>query len=226
MSCQRASQRGFTLIELLVALGIVAVLAILSWQGLEEVLRLARRLDAKDLQLQQTQAVFAQMERDLSQVERGSQTQGAQPDGVSVSGAGLQLNTTVRNENRAAYKRETLWAIQDNFLIRITRLPQDPASVQTSDPLFYSGMSVRLWLEGIGWTTPTGFGVNAALNFSTPEYQGQRNPLNAVSANQPGLAADTGSENDQRALVRAVEVTLTLPNGQAVRQILKTGGLY
>lgn len=43
-------QRGFTLLEVLIALGIVAVISILSWQGLEEVLRSANRVTQVDEQ--------------------------------------------------------------------------------------------------------------------------------------------------------------------------------
>ena len=44
--------KGFTLLEVLIALGIVSVISILSWQGLQEVLRSANRVTAVDEQIQ------------------------------------------------------------------------------------------------------------------------------------------------------------------------------
>lgn len=59
-------QRGFTLLEVLIALGIVAVISILSWQGLEEVLRSANRVTQVDEQIQTVSAVFSQLEKTLA----------------------------------------------------------------------------------------------------------------------------------------------------------------
>jgi len=50
--------KGFTLLEVLIALGIVSVISILSWQGLQEVLRSANRVTEVDEQIQTVAAVF------------------------------------------------------------------------------------------------------------------------------------------------------------------------
>lgn len=63
MSKQKA--QGFTLLEVLIALGIVSVISILSWQGLQEVLRSAGRVTAVDEQVQTVTAVFSQLEKTL-----------------------------------------------------------------------------------------------------------------------------------------------------------------
>ena len=47
---------GFTLLEVLIALGIVSVISILSWQGLQEVLRSANRVTEVDEQIQTVSA--------------------------------------------------------------------------------------------------------------------------------------------------------------------------
>ena len=49
--------KGFTLLEVLIALGIVSVISILSWQGLQEVLRSANRVTEVDEQIQTVAAV-------------------------------------------------------------------------------------------------------------------------------------------------------------------------
>ncbi len=61
--------KGFTLLEVLIALGIVSVISILSWQGLQEVLRSANRVTSVDEQLQTVSAVFSQLEKDLGALE-------------------------------------------------------------------------------------------------------------------------------------------------------------
>ncbi len=55
--------KGFTLLEVLIALGIVSVISILSWQGLQEVLRSANRVTEVDEQIQTVAAVFSQFEK-------------------------------------------------------------------------------------------------------------------------------------------------------------------
>lgn len=62
------ASRGFTLIELLVALAIVSLVAILSWQGLDNVIRLTQRVRDSDDQWEQMRATLAQLERDLKSV--------------------------------------------------------------------------------------------------------------------------------------------------------------
>jgi prepilin-type N-terminal cleavage/methylation domain-containing protein len=63
-----ASGQGFTLIELLVALAIVSLVAILSWQGLDNVIRLTQRVRDRDDQWEQLRATMAQLEKDLRAV--------------------------------------------------------------------------------------------------------------------------------------------------------------
>jgi prepilin-type N-terminal cleavage/methylation domain-containing protein len=63
-----ANHKGFTLIELLVALAIVSVVAVLSWQGLENVIRLTNRVRATDEELAQLRSVFGQLSNDLKNV--------------------------------------------------------------------------------------------------------------------------------------------------------------
>ena len=61
--------QGFTLLEVLIALGIVSVISILSWQGLQEVLRSANRVTEVDEQIQTVSAVLSQFEKDLGALE-------------------------------------------------------------------------------------------------------------------------------------------------------------
>jgi prepilin-type N-terminal cleavage/methylation domain-containing protein len=79
---RRRPATGFTLIEVLIALAIVSLVAVLSWQGLDNVIRLTRRVQTLDDQWDQIRSVFAQLERDLKTVSNPRLT------GLSASTAG------------------------------------------------------------------------------------------------------------------------------------------
>jgi general secretion pathway protein J len=57
--------RGFTLIELLVAAALLAVLAVLSWRGLDAVLESRRRIVAASDELRALTLAFSQLDEDL-----------------------------------------------------------------------------------------------------------------------------------------------------------------
>jgi prepilin-type N-terminal cleavage/methylation domain-containing protein len=78
------NHKGFTLIELLVALAIVSVVAVLSWQGLENVIRLTNRVRATDEELAQLRSVFGQLSNDLKNVPNSR----GEPARVGTSGEG------------------------------------------------------------------------------------------------------------------------------------------
>lgn len=60
--------RGFTLVEVLVAIGIVALMGLMSWQGLDGMLRVQERLQRHADDTRSLQAGLAQWQRDLSRV--------------------------------------------------------------------------------------------------------------------------------------------------------------
>lgn len=56
---------GFTLLELLVAVALMAILAVLSWRGLESVLRSRDNITGRSEQLRSLVVAFSQMDDDL-----------------------------------------------------------------------------------------------------------------------------------------------------------------
>jgi len=58
--------RGFTLIELLVAITILALIAVFSWRGLDQVVRTRAALEANQAGLDALQRVFARIGRDIN----------------------------------------------------------------------------------------------------------------------------------------------------------------
>jgi general secretion pathway protein J len=84
------SAKGFTLIELLVAIAILALVAILSWRGLDSILRSREALSQAMQQSRSLQAAFQQLEADLRSVARDVGAQTTLP-GVQLAAGQLQL---------------------------------------------------------------------------------------------------------------------------------------
>lgn len=94
---------GFTLVEVLVALTIMAVLAMMAWQGIDGLIRAregAQRAGETALRLG---TVLAQWEQDLSQLQQSS----AAP-GLKFDGASLRLTRRVPNGIQLV-----VWTLQD-----------------------------------------------------------------------------------------------------------------
>ena len=80
----RPHPHGFTLVEVLVAMMIMAILAVMAWQGVDGIVR-AR--DASQARLEQTlrlNTVLAQWEQDLASVQESPAVPGLTFDGATV----------------------------------------------------------------------------------------------------------------------------------------------
>lgn len=238
MSTMNTRQRGFTLLEVLVALGIVAVISILSWQGLEEVLRSAKRVTEVDEQVQTVSAVFSQLEKDLGALELTLTAPTPESDFVEVTGNGLLLQFTQRNTSEPAYRERVEWVLDGSNLLRISRRELNPEEPSVSEPIPTRGMQIRLLREPGGWTGPVVFGNHMVQERSDLELQGPALQLNSNTAAPPPSNDDsenpgreppdtqTGQNQATQTLVRAVEVSLTPANNQAVTRVFLTGGVY
>ena len=203
---------GFTLIEVLIALGIVAVLAILAWRGLDEVLRLSARVNAVDQQLQVQSAVFSQFEKDLLSVEQSVFPDIGQQAKIELLENGIVLHVTRRQAGQVPFLEDIHWVWQQGALWRQTRNPLNlQAPAVNSEPIAMPGMQLRLWMEPGGWTALSSTGVPQALNDFAWVLEGAPNTLELNAGNA--------------SLVRAVEISLTFPNRQAVRRVFLAGGV-
>lgn len=214
---------GFTLLEVLIALGIVAVVAILSWQGLQEVLRMRDRLNEVDERLLVSMAIFNQMQSDIGEMERGTQKGQTQMDNLSIVNEGLLIYHTERKADRPTVQRQTLWTLQGNQLFRISRPTEQPEAETRTEGLPVQGMRLRAWVEGTGWTEEKTMGTVNLVGHATPVYKGRANPVGNDAPPQAGQ--DQAATSGQR-IVRAVEVTITQSNGQSLVRILDVGGEY
>ncbi|EWS57122.1 prepilin-type N-terminal cleavage/methylation domain-containing protein [Methylibium sp. T29] len=93
---RHAAQAGFTLVEVLVALLIMAIVAALSWKGIDAIVR-SRDISSQRLEQQlRLQSVIAQWEADLAEIQDSGIVPALQFDGASLrltrrQAAGLQL---------------------------------------------------------------------------------------------------------------------------------------
>jgi general secretion pathway protein J len=136
-------RQGFTLIELLVAIAILAVVAVLSWRGLDSILRSRDALSQELLLSRGLQGAFNQIQADLRSAARdvGAKTQlpGVQfAEGrmlllryqFSTNGAGRwQLVRYALNEGRLQRR-----AVSVNAWVDLQRWENQPEAWQSVEP--------------------------------------------------------------------------------------------
>ncbi len=77
-------QRGFTLIELLVAISLMALMAVLSWRGLDGISRAQTQLQQRSDDVLALQATLAQWGADLDAIEQQPNLSGLDWDGRAL----------------------------------------------------------------------------------------------------------------------------------------------
>ncbi|MGC2036941.1 PulJ/GspJ family protein, partial [Paraburkholderia caledonica] len=161
---RRAGARGFTLIELLVAIAIMAVIAVLSWRGLDQIIR-GRQTITNAMEDERVFAqLFDQMRIDARQA--ASDDESGQP-AVSLAGGGLQIVRQLTLPGSAPRLQVVRYRVTEGRVIRYASPPL--ASVGdlrsalrggesegwTGLPLMggVGAISARLYVPRVGWTT-------------------------------------------------------------------------
>lgn len=182
---QHPREQGFTLLEVLIALGIVAVISLLSWRGLDEVLRMSTRLQSVDEDLQVLAATFNQLEKDLRSVELGSPRPSGRLDEASLGPEGLSLLGTVRQGSDTSYNLQVFWTWQNGQLKRATQLLAEGAPRLESESIRVPALAIRLWTEGLGWGPAQQYGDVKGEFLNPPVLAGRPNPLTATQTQKP-----------------------------------------
>ena len=150
----RRADRGFTLVEVLVALGIMATLAVMGWQGIDGIVRTR---DASQARLEHTLrlgTVLAQWEQDLASLQQTDAVPALSYDGKTLrltrrTDDGVQLvawsltsATGAAQANAGGNSQWTRWAgpsvngsaaLQDSWLRSQLLQGNDPGLLRTLD---------------------------------------------------------------------------------------------
>ncbi|MDD0839069.1 prepilin-type N-terminal cleavage/methylation domain-containing protein [Curvibacter sp. HBC61] len=224
----RAHGRGFTLVELLIALSVMAIMALLSWQGLDGMVRTQRQTDQYSQDVLALQAGLGQWQADLDALIELPQVSALDWDGrvlrltrrgpASAPESTLVVGWTLRNagsqgqwlrwqspplsrrsEWERAWQQAALWGQNPDEAARQREVVIAPA---TEWQIFYYRQDA--------WTNP--LSSDASSSGTSPGAGAPPPP--AGSAGQNG-AARPGS-NTAGELPQGVRLLLTLAPGQAL----------
>jgi general secretion pathway protein J len=161
---RRSGGRGFTLIELLVAIAIMAVIAVLSWRGLDQIIR-GRQTITNAMEDERVFAqLFDQMRIDARHAASDDETGQA---AVSVSGSVLQIVREMVLPGEAPRLQVVRYRIANGRVIRYASPPlADMRELRgalnggengdwTAIPLMggVGAINARLYVPKFGWTT-------------------------------------------------------------------------
>ena len=215
-------QRGFTLIELLVAIGVMALMAGLTWRGLDGMTRAQDQVQARADKLLTLQAGLAQWSADLDAVQ---QMPGF--EGVDWDGRALRLTRRSSNDQGSAVT-VVAWARRDiggtGYWIRWQSPPvnsraqlrtawaraaqwgQNPGDAEKRLEVVL--IPLQEWrvfyFRADAWTNPL------SSDSAAPPPPPSPGPSTGPTSGNP-IVASTGPA---RALPDGIRVVLTLPEGQ------------
>jgi general secretion pathway protein J len=161
---RRSGARGFTLIELLVAIAIMAVIAVLSWRGLDQIIR-GRTTITNAMEEERVFAqVFDQMRIDARQAASDDESGQA---AISLSGNTLQIVRQMNLPGTAPRLQVVRYQVSNGRVIRYASPPlanegELRRALRGSEgegwsavPLMggVGAISARLYVPKVGWTT-------------------------------------------------------------------------
>jgi general secretion pathway protein J len=217
------ASRGFTLIELLVAISVMALMAILSWRGLDGISRAQAHMQQQSNDVLAIRATLAQWGTDLDAMT-------AQPDIPSLDWDGRVMRIMRRGgPSLGDGLRVVAW----------TRRTVDGVGYwfRWQSPDLFSRAAIELaWQKAQGWgQSPSDddrlreVRTVALQEWQIFYYRGNAwsNPLSSagsagVVADAPAVAASSAASaaKEQAALPKGVRLVLTLSPGQALEGTL------
>ena len=219
------TERGFTLVELLIAVSVMALMAVLSWRGLDGMTQATNRLQQRADEVQSLQAGLAQWGADLDAIVSLPQAQALDWDGRALrltrrlvspadglvvvawsrreSGDGGQWlrwqskTLQTKGELQSAWAQAAQWAQNPGDAERALEVRVVPLSQWQI--FFYRGGA---------WTNPLSSDGVGGSSASNPPATGIAASLAAVAANLAAVGVTPVPDG--------VRLVLTLPPGQAV----------
>jgi general secretion pathway protein J len=220
---KRGHSRGFTLVELLVALTIMAILSVLSWRGLDGMMRSQSQTRQYSDEVLVLQTGLAQWRTDLDTLAPASQIQGLLPGPLDWNGQAMRL---VRRSTppAAAGLQVVAWSRRDvdgtsQWLRWQSSIVRTRSELQTA------------WQQAGNWVQNPGPEDRKSEVAITPLLQWQifffrggtwSNPLSSDggAANAPPAAA--ASPGSASSVPDAMRLVLTMPPGRALGGTLTT----
>jgi general secretion pathway protein J len=217
---------GFTLIELLVAIGLLALMAVMTWRGLDGISRAQGQLQQRSDEVQTLQATLGQWTTDLDALAE-------QPNWTSLAWDGrsmrlLRYDSTASSEGLrvVAWVRRGVGATgqwvrwQSGALTTRTQLElawqqaQRWAQTPSADDKAREVQTIALedwqifYYRGNAWSNPLSSAGSSAVATATA-------PAAAASDAPPALNAPAAASK-QEPLPDGVRLVLRLPDGQAL----------
>lgn len=226
--------QGFTLVEVLVSLAIMAVIATLTWRGIDGMARSRDLTQAATDNSLRLGTVLAQWERDLLMVQSGMGVPALAFDGASLrvvreAETGVQLVVwTVRDGSlwRWASPMTTRAADLEEHWLRSQQLIGDePGTLKLLDEV--SAWQIYFY-RGNGWSNPQSAADRVAAQPVVPAVPVPPSPpasgASAPASAPPPPAPAAGQSVDL--LPTGVRLQLNLPPGMLTRDILLSGQGY
>jgi general secretion pathway protein J len=204
--------RGFTLIELLVAIAIMAVIAVLSWRGLDQIIR-GRQIITNSMEDERVFAqLFDQIRIDARQAASDDESGQA---AVTVSGNVLQIVRETLLPGTAPRLQVVRYRVSEGRVVRYASPPLSNVGELrsalrggegggwTSVPLMggVGAISARVYVPKVGWTTQMG-SVQSAItennnNLKVPQLGNAPLPRSVT-----GLEVSVGAKSLARPITR------------------------